>query len=506
VKLKEVLKGVPVLEIRGSADGEVAQVCCDSRRVRPGNLFVALKGEKADGHDFIGEVVAAGVQAVVVEHFVGQFPSVAQIRVADSHVALAQVAANLYRRPSEHLRVVGVTGTNGKTTATYLIASILEKGGSPSGVIGTLGCRIGNRQLPSLNTTPAANELQELFAQMGQAGMKAVVMEVSSHSLSQHRVDEIAWDAAVFTNLTRDHLDYHRTMEGYFGAKQKLFDRLGEGRKSAVAVLNADDPYSERIRGILKPNVRNVTYGLKASADVRAEMGERPFGVDGSRFRLCAARESVEVHTPLCGTYNVSNCLAAAAAGVAFGLELKTIRDGIESVRNVAGRLERVELAGTRLPFAVFVDYAHTDDALRNVLGTLRPLTGGRLVTVFGCGGNRDTTKRPLMGKVASELSDICIVTTDNPRNEEPSAIAEQVRAGCVEGRNCRVILERRAAIREALSEADEGDVVLLAGKGHETYQEIKGVRHPFDDRQVAREELEALCGANASGKPTWKN
>lgn len=506
MKLKALLKGVPVVEMRGPGEAEVGGVQCDSRRVRAGDLFVALKGEKADGHDFIGEVAAAGATAVMVERILGSFPSLTQIRVEDAHFALPRIAANFHGHPSEHLRVVGVTGTNGKTTTTYLIAAILAKSGIPSGVIGTLGYQVGDRRLPALNTTPAASELQELLAQMLHGGMKAAVMEVSSHSLIQHRADAIAWDAAVFTNLTRDHLDYHGTMENYFEAKRKLFQGLSEGRKPAVAVLNADDPYSESLRQALRPGTGRVTYGLKRDAEVRAELASDPFGVNGSRFRLHTARGSVDVHTPLCGAYNVSNCLAAAATGVALHLELNAIQEGIESVRNVDGRLERVELPDGARPFSVFVDYAHTDDALRNVLGTLRPLTRGRLITVFGCGGNRDTTKRPLMGRVASEMSDVCIVTTDNPRQEEPASIAAQVKAGIEAGRNCRVILERRAAIREALSMAGEGDVVLLAGKGHETYQEIKGTRIPFDDRQVAREEMQTLRGAQGAGKPSWKN
>ncbi|MDD2708989.1 MAG: UDP-N-acetylmuramoyl-L-alanyl-D-glutamate--2,6-diaminopimelate ligase [Verrucomicrobiae bacterium] len=495
MKLKALIEGIQMDEIHGFADVEVAGIEVDSRQTRPGQVFVALKGVKTDGHQFIGEVVGKGVAAVICEQVVGQFPNVTQIRVADSHAALARLAANYYGHPSRRLKMAGITGTNGKTTTSFLLASIFDKAGFPAGVVGTLGCQIGERQLPALNTTPPAHRLQEWLAQMLHAGLKAAVMEVSSHSLVQRRVDEVAWDVAVFTNLTRDHLDYHRDMDEYFRAKRLLFERLEGTGKAAVAVFNFDDPRGAEIRAALGNGVKALSFGVARAADVQAELTPEAFGVAGSRFRLVAPQGSVEISTPLCGRHNVSNCLAAAAAGLGLGLDLQTVKQGLEAVQNVPGRLERVNGGKGKKGFSVFVDYAHTDDALCNVLNTLRPLTKGKLITVFGCGGDRDATKRPLMGKAASEFSDYCLVTTDNPRNEDPAAIVKQIEAGILKDRAYRVVLDRRQAIAEALAMAREGDVVLLAGKGHETYQESRGTRAPFDDRQVAREALAAING-----------
>lgn len=497
-RLKQLLADLPVLELTGLADPEVVGVHSDSRRVRKGDVYVAIRGEKADGHQFIGEAVGAGASVIICEEMVGSFPSVTQVRVADTAWMLAQLAHRFHGRPSESLCTIGITGTNGKTTTSYIIASILEAAGMPTGVIGTLAYRIGNRTLPAPNTTPAAPELQELLGQMLHAGMKAVVMEVSSHSLIQKRVAGIAWDAAVFTNLTQDHLDYHKTMEAYFEAKKILFQQLGIGSKKASAILNADDAYSDKLRKSLRPEVAVVTYGIHSPADVRAEDVQE--SIKGCRFKLVARGASQSIETPLCGAHNILNCLAAAATAVAMGLDLSAVKKGIGAVKNVPGRLERISTSEAVEDFGVFVDYAHTDDALRNVLRTLRPLTKGRLITVFGCGGNRDTTKRPLMGKAAAELSDYSVVTTDNARFEEPAAIAAQVVAGFGSSKNFQVVLDRRVAIQTAMGMAKTGDVVLLAGKGHETYQEIGGTRSAFDDRQVAREVLEQLLSQTPGG------
>lgn len=497
MKLRELLDGVDVLETAGSLDVEVTGVRCDSRRVRAGDLFVAVSGEKSDGHEFVADAVKAGAAAVVCERRSGGSP-VTQLRVRDARLALARLASRVHGSPSGKLRVVGITGTNGKTTTSFLIASILEAAGLPAGVLGTISWRVGNRELPAPNTTPGADELHEMLGRMVQAGMKAVVMEVSSHALAQHRVEEVAWDAGVFTNLTQDHLDYHKTMEAYGDAKRILFDRLGASKKAA-AILNRDDPAWEKMRAGVREGVTVLTYGLADGADVRAVAVEQ--AISGCRFRLAFQGREIFIETPLCGAHNVSNCLAAAATGLAMGFSLEIIGQGIASVKNVPGRLERLEARTPAGSFAVVVDYAHTHDALRNVLGTLRPLTRGRLITVFGCGGNRDPMKRPLMGRVATELSDLSIVTTDNPRNEDPAAIVKQIEAGIGSGKKYRVVLDRREAIREAVAMAAEGDVVLLAGKGHETYQEVAGVRSPFDDRKVALELLESMKGG-----ASWKN
>lgn len=501
MKLKSLLAGLETLEVNGNPETDVTGIHTDSRRIRKGDAFVAVRGNKIDGHEFITEAVEKGVSAIICEEIVGTFPSVVQVCVKDSRIALAQLAAKFYGKPSDSLKVVGVTGTNGKTTTTYLISSILEAAGFPAGIIGTLSYKIGNRELPAPNTTPAADELQELIAQMIHAGMKAVVMEVSSHSLVQHRVDAVNWDAAVFTNLTQDHLDYHKTMQGYFDAKKILFQQLGGSSKRATAVLNSDDSRTEQIVSILGKDVAVLKYGLHENAEVRAEKIE--YSISGSRFMLVTSKNKIEITTPLCGAHNVSNCLAAAAIGIVFGIDYPTIQKGIAGLKNVPGRLQRVSCGSEN--FAVFVDYAHTDDALRNVLKTLRPLAKGRLITVFGAGGNRDTMKRPLMGKVAGELSDINIVTTDNPRYEEPSAIVDHIVAGFKPKKNFEVVLDRKEAIRMALSVAKEGDVVLLAGKGHETYQDVCGTRSPFDDRKIAFEVLESLVKGTKGGQK-WKS
>jgi len=500
MKLKQLLSFLQVREVSGEADVEISGVHADSRRIKKGDLFVALRGEKTDGHDHVGEAVSNGAAAIVCERSMGAVSSVAQIRVADTRVALASLASAFHGKPSSQMKVIGITGTNGKTTTSYLIAGILEAAGLATGVIGTVAYRIGQRELPAPNTTPIADDLQELLAKMLQAGMKAVVMEVSSHSLVQHRVDEIAWDTGVFTNLTQDHLDYHGTMEAYLEAKKILFQQLGVSGKKAAAVLNHDDARFEDFRKAVGEDVSVLSYGLQSGADVRATNVE--FSIEGCRFQLEWKKESIRIATPLCGSHNVMNCLAAAASALAMGIDLRAVRQGLESVQKIPGRLERVGCDAA--PFAVFVDYAHTDDALRNVLVTLRPLTQGRLITVFGCGGNRDKAKRPLMAKVVGELSDDNIVTTDNPRFEEPDAIAQDIVKGFGKKKNFEVILDRRQAIRRALEKAKAGDVVLLAGKGHETYQDVKGMKSPFDDRQIALETLEQI--SNRTEGAAWKN
>jgi UDP-N-acetylmuramoyl-L-alanyl-D-glutamate--2,6-diaminopimelate ligase len=501
MKLKALIADLSSREVHGNLDIEIHGVHSDSRRVKKGDLFVAVRGEKADGHEFIGEAVGAGAAAVICDEIVGTFPAITQIKVPDGRIALAKIASKWYEQPSHKLTVVGVTGTNGKTTTSYLIAAILEAAGMPSGVIGTLAYRIGNRELPAPNTTPGADQLQELFAQMLHANLKAVVLEVSSHSLVQHRVDEVLWDSAVFTNLTRDHLDYHKTMEAYFEAKKILFQQLDPSRKKPSAIFNLDDSHSADLVKALREGVRVVTYGIQSQADVRAESIEP--SVSGCSFKMVSGGVLTNITTPLCGLHNVSNCLAAGATGLSLGIDLSTIQKGLQSVKNIPGRLERVSFEGGVVPFAVFVDYAHTDDALKNVLKTLRPLTKRKLIAVFGCGGNRDTTKRPLMGRVASELADFSIVTTDNPRFEEPEEIIKQIIQGFESNTNFLTIVDRRDAIARALSMAETGDVVLLAGKGHETYQEIKGVKSPFDDRKIAAEILEELA---RKGGEAWKN
>ncbi len=504
MKLMELLADIGPVETAGNMDAEITGVQSDSRRVRRGDLFVAVRGEKADGCQFISDAISAGAAAVVCEETAGATLSVPHVRVSNARAALALLADCFHGRPSLRLKMAGVTGTNGKTTTSFLAASILEAAGIPTGVVGTVSYRFGSRELPAPNTTPGADELQELLAQMLQAGMKAVVMEASSHALTQHRTDGVAWDVAAFTNLTQDHLDYHKTMEAYFEAKKSLFLQLGTGGKKASAVLNRDDPRFEDLRQAAPAGVRILSYGFSPEADLRAEGSEAT--IRGCRFTLIDGGNRMEVSTPLCGAHNVSNSLAAAAMAMALGADLAAVARGIAAVASVPGRLQPVEIPAGPPRFSVFVDYAHTEDALRRVLGTLRPLTRGRLIAVFGCGGGRDRLKRPLMGRAVGELSDFSIVTSDNPRFEEPSAIVQEIVAGLGTRKNFRVTLDRREAIRGALAMAGDGDVVLLAGKGHETYQEIAGIRMPFDDRLVAREILESLRGASAREEATCKN
>ena len=485
MKLRDLLRFAKPLMVDGNLEAEVTGVRGDSRRVRKGDLFVAARGGATDGHDFIAEAVAAGAVAVVCEKRGAVSHGAALVHVADSRRALAQLADAFHGRPSSQLKVIGITGTNGKTTTSLLAASILDAAGMPAGVIGTLAVRFGDREIPATNTTPPADDLQDALGRMVQAGMKAVAMEVSSHALHQGRVEGVEWDAAVFTNLTQDHLDYHRTMDSYFSAKRRLFEKLGGGEKKASAVLNADDPRCAELRRSVPEGVPVFLYGSAVEATVRAIGVETSLG--GSRFTLHTNAGETEVRTRLFGAHNVENCLAAAAAGMALGADLGAVARGIAAVTSVSGRLERV----AENP-AVFVDYAHTEDALRRALQTLRPFTRGRLIIVFGCGGGRDHAKRPLMGRAAAELADFIFVTSDNPRFEEPGEIVEEIVKGFGNMGRFEKILDRRGAIGAALGMAREGDTVLLAGKGHETYQEARGVRNPFDDRAVAREFLAA--------------
>ncbi len=486
MNLRELLAVISPLETSGDTGVEILGVRGDSRRVRKGDLFVATRGGAADGHDFIADAVAAGAAAVVCEKRGAAPPGVAVIRVANSRRALARLADAFHGKPSSRLTMIGVTGTNGKTTTSLLLASVLEAAGIPTGVIGTLAVRFGNRAIPAANTTPPADDLHDLLGQMLQAGMKAAVMEVSSHALHQGRAEGVAWDAAIFTNFTQDHLDYHGSMEAYFEAKQRLFQSLGRGGKAGVAALNADDPRAAELRRATPSGARTLLYGTSEEAEVRAT--DIATSLDGSRFLLRAKEGETEIRTPLFGAHNIANALAAAAAGLALGVGLPAVARGIAGVACVPGRLERVNSTP-----AVFVDYAHTEDALRRVLQTLRPFTRGRLLLVFGCGGGRDRAKRPLMGRAAAELADFSFVTSDNPRFEAPEAIAEEVLKGFGKRADRREkILDRRDAIRAALAMADPRDTVLIAGKGHETYQEARGVRQPFDDRAVAREVLAA--------------
>ena len=476
----------------------VTGIACNSKQVKPGDLFVAVKGPTADGAFFIPEAITRGARIIVTETDFPSDGSVAKVLVADAREALIHMGRRFFEAPSEKLRVVGITGTNGKTTVAYLIEASLRQAGYRVGMIGTISHRVGERVIPAQNTTPGVLEIQALLSQMVQLRGDYAVMEVSSHALDQGRVGGIRFDVAIFTNLSQDHLDYHKTEEAYFRAKLRLFESLdGE----ATAVLNADSPYREKIASVTR--AKCLTYGLQNRADVTAQ--SIAWTAEGLRFEAKTPAGTVEIVSGLIGTHNLYNILSAVAAGLSQHLSLSVLKMGIEQLKGVPGRLEKVE-AGQ--PFRVYVDFAHTEDALKEVLTSLRKLTPGRLCVVFGCGGSRDRTKRPRMAGAAAKLADHVIVTSDNPRTEDPGVILKEIEAGFPPFKNYLLEEDRARAIEKALLSAEAGDTVLIAGKGHEAYQIFKDRTIPFDDRQVAYDILsrsgnfESHRRALSSGRP----
>jgi UDP-N-acetylmuramoyl-L-alanyl-D-glutamate--2,6-diaminopimelate ligase len=485
--LTRELKGQVSIPADAALDVTCTGVEYDSRKAKPGSVFVALPGQKADGAAFAPQAVASGALAIVSERQRLENVSVPWIVVTNARLALAHLASAFFGHPSGRMKVVGITGTNGKTTTSYLLQAIFEAAGTPCGLMGTVAYRIGNREIAATRTTPEAPDVQALLRQMVDAGCGACVMEVSSHALAMHRVDGIHFAAAVFTNLTRDHLDFHQDMESYFVAKRRLFEMLPA---DALAVINVDDP---RGASLFEVAPRFITYGINRDADVTP--GPLAFGFDGLRFDARTPQGVAHVESKLVGKPNVYNILAAAATAAALGVRIDAIEQGLRTLAGVPGRFELV--SSSRDDITVVVDYAHTDDALRNLLETARPLASRRLITVFGAGGDRDRTKRPLMGMVAARLSDIVVITSDNPRTEDPLRIIEEVKLGAEpEARqgNAEIVSipDRRDAILHAIDHASAGDVVLIAGKGHEKYQEMGGRVTPFDDVAVARASLEA--------------
>jgi UDP-N-acetylmuramoyl-L-alanyl-D-glutamate--2,6-diaminopimelate ligase len=483
-------------ERQGNLEVAVTSLTDDSRAVRPGSVFVAVRGERVDGHAFVGKAVEAGAAALVVQKGrkeSGAAASVPVVRVDDSRRALGLLAGRFHGDPAARLCMVGVTGTNGKTTVTYLCKGVLEAGGLRVGLIGTVAYEIGAERLPAAHTTPGAVELQALLARMAGAGMDAAVMEVSSHALAMDRTSGCEFDVAIFTNLTQDHLDFHRDLESYFQAKLRLFsdlDPAGAKPRPKRAIVNLDDPRGARVCEASRVPV--WTYAIHRPADIRAE--DVRLALSGTRFTAATPRGTFPVESRLVGEHNVYNMLAAIGVGLHEGLAPETVRRGIASVENVPGRFERVE-AGQ--DFTVVVDYAHTDDALLRLLTAARALKTGRIITVFGCGGDRDRGKRPKMGRVAARLSDVVFLTSDNPRSEDPEAILREIEAGVREALvekpvRYEVVADRRAAIEAAVREAGSGDMVLIAGKGHEDYQIVGAARLHFDDREVARAALAA--------------
>jgi UDP-N-acetylmuramoyl-L-alanyl-D-glutamate--2,6-diaminopimelate ligase len=486
MQLKTIVAAIPIRQVIGTLDRSVESIAYDSRRVQRNGLFVALQGEKADGHEFIGQAIEKGASVIVVQRD-EKHPRVTCLVVENTRNALADLSAVFYRLPAQRLKLAAVTGTNGKTTTTFLIKHICEKAGLRCGLIGTVRYEIGERVLPAIRTTPESLDLQELLAQIVNAGCQAAAMETSSHALAQDRTRGIEWNVAVFTNLTQDHLDFHGTMESYFESKAKLFTQLArqEKKRKPVAIVNIDDRYGEQLLNKIDKSVAVVTYGMGVHADFRASNSRVEF--NGTSYQLDAQGKSYLVRVPLIGRFNVANSVAALAAANALGVNLRDAVLSLGKSPQVPGRLE---LVPAKRQFQVFVDYAHTPDALQNVLKTLRELSPRRLLVVFGCGGNRDRQKRSLMGEIADRRADYAIITSDNPRKEDPSAIVAEIEKG-FRSTHYEKLVDRTEAIGRAISLAQPRDIVLIAGKGHENYQEFADHTVPFDDIQVARRAIE---------------
>ncbi len=497
MKISELLNGIEHISVDGSTGCMVNGLACDSRYVRAGYLFVAIAGYQQDGWDFVGSAIERGATVIVSEHSIDDCrkikgcdavarKNICFVQVADSKLALAELSSLFYGAPSRSLTMIGITGTNGKTTAAYLIDEILKAADKEPGMLTTVQYDIGQRSIPAVRTTPEAPVLHDLLSQMRKVGCQSAVMEVSSHSIVQKRVAGIDFDVAVFTNLTRDHLDYHKTMEQYFEAKAELFRNLGHGEESAVAVINIDDKWGRKLAVDSEVTAKVITYGIADDADIKAsDIAVTP---DGCSFRVDTPAGSAELHIKLLGRFNVSNALAALGAGISIGINLDTIVHALSRAGCAAGRLEVIRGGNGA---QVFVDYAHTDDALMNVLQTLREITKGKLFVVFGCGGDRDCSKRPAMGAVAEELADYAILTSDNPRTEEPSKIIKEIAVGFSADEKYEIIEDRKEAIIRAISLAGNDDVVLVAGKGHENFQVFGNKTVAFDDRQVVRDVID---------------
>ncbi len=494
--LSKLLHGLPLA--LPAEDRSVTGIAYDSRRVERDFLFVAVKGFKTDGHLYIQDAVNRGAAAVVTEQDLPVPGDAVRITASDTRRLLPLLSARFFGAPSRKMKMVGVTGTNGKTTTTNLIETIFRAHGVKTGLIGTIQNRIGNRALAVEHTTPESTDLQSLLAEMTGAGVEAVIMEVSSHALALHRVDQCEFDTAVFTNLTQDHLDFHGSMEDYLAAKLVLFEQLGRdavktGPKRAV--VNADDPVAKRI--IAACTVPVTTYGIKRRADISAT--DVKISTRGVSFTAVLEGDAMSLNLKMTARFNVYNALAAIAAGVAAGIPPAVIKGALEGVSGVPGRFELVDRGQS---FAVVIDYAHTPDGLENVLSTAREVAKGKVIAVFGCGGDRDRTKRPLMGEIAARLSSLAVVTSDNPRSENPLTIINDIMVGVqrVPEAAYLVLPDRREAIEKAIRAAGPGDVVVIAGKGHEDYQIIGDRRLHFDDREEAAVVLDNIVDGEDAG------
>jgi UDP-N-acetylmuramoyl-L-alanyl-D-glutamate--2,6-diaminopimelate ligase len=486
--LAEIIKGIETLKISGDAGIDITGLAYDSRKVKKGHLFFALTGEHTDGHGFIRQAVERGAAAIVYERpekdLIDKLePELSRIHVKDSRKALAFAANNFYKHPSGSLRVIGITGTNGKTTTSYLIKAILEEWGQKVGLIGTIQYMVKDAVYDAIHTTPGALEFQALLHEMLTEDCGYVVAEISSHALAQKRVDGTLFKGAVFTNLTRDHLDFHQTMEDYFAAKTRLFTELLDS--GATAVINYDDPWGRKLIGLIKCKV--YTFGLETGADLMAT--GICDSVSGLKFSVMLNKKKYEVVSSLMGLPNVYNILSAAGLSLSIGVPWEVVLEGIRKAGPAKGRFEKVD-AGQE--FLAIVDFAHTEDALERLICTARGISRGKIIVVFGCGGDRDRGKRPVMGALATRMSDFVVITSDNPRSEQPGEIIKEIVAGAVRN-NYLVEPDRKEAIRRAVEMAGKDDIVLIAGKGHETYQAIGEQRYKFSDCEVLEEAIKQL-------------
>ena len=482
MKLGQLLSDI--VPTHGVDDRNISSIVGDSRQVRDGALFVAVRGYRKDGADYVEDAARRGAVAVVCEKINSPISvGIPAFQVDDARLILALLSAKFYRHPARRLNMIGVTGTNGKTSVAYLVRDILRTVGMGSGMLSTVQYEIGKRAIPSSRTTPEAPLLHELLAEMVEAECQCAVMEVSSHGIVQKRIAGIEFDVAVFTNLSRDHLDYHGTMDAYFEAKGQLFSDLGKGEKKGTAIINADDAWGKILLDQKTVATDTIRFGETDAADVRAE--SICLSPSGSQFRVVTPWGKGDMDMQLIGRFSVSNALAAISVCGVCGVDLDTMSSAIQRVTRVPGRLEEIPVDDG---YQVFVDYAHTDDALEKALMAVRECVKGRVILVFGCGGNRDQGKRAAMGLVASRLADVSFITSDNPRSEDPNAILDAIVEGFRGSRDYRIIVDRGEAIAEALAFARNGDTVVIAGKGHETFQEFDHRTAPFDDRQVVRD------------------
>lgn len=481
MKLTSILKGVSYEVISGKAEVEVNNIQYDSRKLKENDLFVCIEGYSTDGHKYIKNAIEKKVSAIICTKVPEEIQECTIIKVEDSRKTLARLAANYYDHPEKKLKLIGITGTNGKTTSTYMMKKILENSGKKLGLIGTIANYIGEEKLESERTTPESLELFELFNKMVERGVEYCVMEVSSHSLYLNRVYGIEFKEGIFTNLTQDHLDFHKTFENYYNAKLILF------KNSVNSIINIDDEYGTRV--IKDVSGKKFTYAIDKDADLKAD--NIVLHSRGIEFDMHYLKEKVHVKLNIPGRYNVYNALGSAAACLLEGIGLNEVKEGLEALKAVPGRCEAVE-TNIKLDFDILIDYAHTPDSLMKILKTAREFTNNKLISVFGCGGDRDGLKRPIMGEVGTSLSDIAVITSDNPRSEEPMKIIDDIIKG-TKTDNYIVIENRREAIKKAISIAEKGDVIVIAGKGHEDYQVLKEGKIHFDEREVIAEILKEL-------------